>query len=205
MATAKPSVKITPPPPPEHGLLAALLSFLIPGLGQVLQGRIGKGLLFFVCVYALFFYGMYLGSGSVTLSGHTYRVTGNVYLPDTEKKNNPWNLPSFLANLYNRPQYLGQFWVGIVAWPALWHYNFPGKAEKAQDEDGQPKAHTIWTEIANFQKTPSEEAVNAVHTSGDKLLELGWVYTVIAGVLNIMVIYDAMAGPAYILSHREEA
>jgi hypothetical protein len=27
-------------------------------------------------------------------------------------------------------------------------------------------------------------------------VELGWVYTVIAGVLNILVIYDAVAGPA---------
>jgi hypothetical protein len=40
MATAKPSTKTTPPPP-EHGVLAAVLSLLIPGLGQVLQCRIG--------------------------------------------------------------------------------------------------------------------------------------------------------------------
>jgi TM2 domain-containing membrane protein YozV len=203
MATPKPPA-MTTPPPPEHGVLAAVLSFLIPGLGQVLQGRIGKGLLFFVSVYALFFYGMYLGSGSITLNGYEYRVTGNVYLPNTAAKNNPWNLPAFLANLYNRPQYLGQFWVGIVAWPALYHYNFPGKTDKADPENGQAKGHTLWTEVANFEKTPSEEAVNAVHTSGDKLLELGWVYTVIAGVLNIMVIYDAYAGPAFPARKREE-
>jgi hypothetical protein len=29
-------------------------------------------------------------------------------------------------------------------------------------------------------------------------MDLGWVYTVIAGVLNIMVIYDAFAGPAFL-------
>jgi TM2 domain-containing membrane protein YozV len=205
MANAKPSIKITPPPPPENGALAAVLSFLIPGLGQVLQGRVGKGLLFFVSVYALFFYGMYIGSGSITVNNDHYQVTGNVYLPDTAGKNNPWNLPAFLANLYNRPQYLGQFWAGIVAWPALYHYNFPGKPDKTEAEDGQPKGHTLWTEVANFEKTPSEAAVNAVHTSGDKLLELGWVYTVIAGVLNIMVIYDAYAGPAFPASKKEEA
>jgi hypothetical protein len=197
MATAKPSAKLIPPPPPENGTLAAVLSFLVPGLGQVLQGRIAKGLLFFCCVYALFFYGMYLGSGSVTLTNAdrevTYRVTGNVYLPDTAAKNNPWNLTPLLANLYNRPQYLGQFWVGVVAWPALYQYAFPGKPEKP-DAENAPGA---WTEIKNFEKTPSEESLNAVNTAGDKLLELGWVYTVIAGVLNIMVIYDAFAGPAF--------
>ncbi len=220
MATAKTSIKVKPLPPPELGALAAFLSFLVPGLGQVVQGRIGKGLLFFCSVYALFFYGMYIGSGSIVLhpaADHerppvTYRVTGNVYLPATAEywaddprnaehkipgKNNPWNLPLWLANLYNRPQYLGQFWVGVAAWPALYHYAFPGKPEKNDAENGEPKAPSLWTEVKNFEKTPNEDAINAVHTSGDKLLELGWVYTVIAGVLNIMVIYDAFAGPAF--------
>ena len=34
-------------PPVKLDFLAALLSYLIPGLGQVYQGRIGKGLLVF--------------------------------------------------------------------------------------------------------------------------------------------------------------
>ncbi len=42
-----------------------------------------------------------------------------------------------------------------------------------------------------------------MHTSGDKLLELGWVFTVIAGVLNVMVIYDALAGPAFLPTDEE--
>ena len=35
---------------------------------------------------------------------------------------------------------------------------------------------------------------------GDKTWDLGWVYTVIAGVLNIMVIYDALTGPAFLVN-----
>jgi hypothetical protein len=31
--------------------------------------------------------------------------------------------------------------------------------------------------------------------NSDKTPDLGWVYTVIAGMLNILVIYDAYAGP----------
>ena len=42
-------------------VLAALCSFFIPGLGQVYQGRVGKGLLFFGGLYLLFFYGMWMG------------------------------------------------------------------------------------------------------------------------------------------------
>ena len=49
-----------------HGVTVggAILSYLVPGLGQIYQGRVGKGLLLFVCLYGMFFYGMYLGRWS---------------------------------------------------------------------------------------------------------------------------------------------
>jgi TM2 domain-containing membrane protein YozV len=178
--------------------VAALLSYLVPGLGQVYQGRIGKGILFFVCIYTLFFIGVYLGSGTVHLKRgdgeiDAYTVSSNVYLPDTHDQNNPFNLPPLLANLYNRPQFAGQFWVGIAAWPAVWQYlNYDRR-----QEHGDPL-------LDNFERTPSEAALNAVHTSGDKLLELAWVFTVVAGVLNVMVIYDALAGPAFLPGDTED-
>src|SRR5262249_36884843 len=112
-----------PLPAQPPSLWAGFLSYLVPGLGQVYQGRVGKGLLFLFSIYGLFFAGMYLGSGEVRAGDPVYRITSNVYLPDTAAKNNPWGLPWRLAaNLYNRPQFLGQFWVGVVAWPALFQY-----------------------------------------------------------------------------------
>ncbi len=54
------------------------------------------------------------------------------------------------------------------------------------------------TVFGRFEREPSEETVNAVHEFGDKRMELAWVFTVIAGVLNILVIYDAVAGPAFL-------
>jgi hypothetical protein len=176
--------------------LAALLSYLVPGLGQIYQGRVAKGLVFLVCIYALFFYGIHLGSGSVTLNGVTYTVTSNVYLPDTpDVSSNPLGLPRFALNLYNRPQYLGQFWAGVVAWPALWHYfHDPAPVEGERFADAEAPRGGFF---ANFQRTPGAEALNALNTAGDKRIDLGWVYTVIAGVLNVMVIYDALAGPAF--------
>jgi hypothetical protein len=186
-------------------MTAAFLSYLIPGLGQIYQGRVAKGVLFFVCVYALFFYGMYLGSGTVNVTHPTtrqittYRVVGNVYLPDTfdHPNSNPFGLPRTLANIYNRPQFAGQFWVGVAAWPAVWQYlNY-------EPPPPPPAADTGPFPFYNFERTPSDEALNALNVAGDKLLDLGWVYTVIAGVLNIMVIYDALAGPAFLPARSE--
>lgn len=197
MPTVAPSVSpapsvALPTPTPRCEPLAAFLSYLVPGLGQIYQGRTAKGILFFVCIYGLFFYGMFLGSGTARVNGHEYRVTGNVYLPDTtsNEKNNPLGLPPLAANLYNRPQFAGQFWVGIVAWPAIWQY-VTFDADKGPDKPGS-------SIFGNFERTPTEEELNAVQTCNDKRMDLGWVYTVIAGVLNIMVIYDAFAGPAFL-------
>src|SRR5205823_3168988 len=95
-----------------HWPLAGLLSYLVPGLGQIYQGRISKGVLFFVCLYGLFFYGQALGSWQ------------NVYLPDTSP---PGALvrsssPRLFSDLYNRIYFAGQFWIGAAAWPAVVQY-----------------------------------------------------------------------------------
>ena len=50
---------------------AAVLSYVVPGLGQLYQGRTFKGVLFLVCIPDLFFYGMYLGNWR------------NVYIPES--------------------------------------------------------------------------------------------------------------------------
>ena len=167
----------TPAPEPEptprvYSPLAGLLSYLVPGLGQIYQGRVGKGLLFLVCLLGMFFYGMALGGGK------------NVYLPDTARNNNPWNLPTLAANIYNRPQFAGQFWIGVAAWPAIWQYNAAEAGPLLRD----------------FERTPDEEVINDLIRRDDKTWDLAWVCTVVAGVLNILVIYDAVAGPAFVVA-----
>jgi hypothetical protein len=87
----------------------------------------------------------------------------------------------------NRPQFAGQFWIGIAAWPAIWQYNHT--ALPLSDR---------FPALRDFQRWPSDEKeMNRLLRDSDKTPDLGWVYTVIAGVLNILVIYDAFAGPAF--------
>lgn len=162
------------PPPRKLDPIAALLSYLVPGLGQIYQGRVGKGVLFLVCLLGLFFYGMWLGH---------YK---NVFIPHSDTKQNVVFKSGVLGDLENRLHYVGQFWIGMAAWPAIVQYvNFDG---------ANPQAGTKF--LGQWQAAPSEEELNNLQRDGDKHWDLGWVYTVIAGALNFLVIYDALAGPA---------
>jgi hypothetical protein len=244
MANTESSNNILPPRRPS--LLAAVLSYLVPGLGQIYQGRVAKGILFLVCLYGLFFTGMALGDWK------------NVYLPDLARgadndppwDNNTWRLPkslTFLANVYNRPHFAGQVWIGVAAWPAIAQYlagtpyvvmpdgthgrifdkedpaapnthhyvriprsgrfqpppvpitKLSGDEVEVDLSDGKATrlpVHSLPL-LGRFMEQPDEDELNQFLTNSDKTPDLGWVYTVIAGVLNILVIYDAFAGPAF--------
>jgi hypothetical protein len=174
MSSAKPSAPASQPPPPPVQLdyVAALLSYLIPGLGQLTQGRVRKGLLFLVCLYALFFYGMYLGKWK------------NVYLPDNHPEERG-TLNRLASDIYTRFQFVGQFPIGMAAWPAIYQY---AVFEKHTDADAP---------LQGWMRAPDLDEINRLNRDSDKTWDLGWVYTVIAGVLNVLVIYDALAGPAF--------
>jgi hypothetical protein len=122
---------------------------------------------------------MYLGFWS-----NVYMVDETT-LPPLEVMGKP--LPGALGAIGHRPQFAGQFWIGIAAWPAIWQY-----ANYDQNARTGPL-------LGNYQRMPQkEDFLNDLQRNTDKTWDLAWVYTVIAGVLNILVIYDAFAGPAFL-------
>ncbi len=161
--------------------LAALLAWLVPGMGHLYQGRTGKGLLFFICILGTFLFGLWLGEGKVVYASS----------PGDE----PW-----------RWQYYCQLGVGLPAMPAL--------VERSRAESGKtpllggwmrpPKnAPTEWIDDSKHVSTqPNELAMWTVKMHPK--YELGTVYTVIAGLLNILVICDAYGGPLVIQAHAKE-
>ncbi len=175
MSATSPTSSTAHLPPVKLDFVAGLLSYLIPGLGQIIQGRIAKGLVFFVSLYALFFYGWGLGQWR------------NVYLPDSNDRGNlGGNVVTHLFNdLYNRPHFAGQFFIGMAAWPAVWQYHY---YDNLKDEGPV---------FGRMMRAPEAKEINRLQQEENKTWDLGWVYTVIAGVLNILVIYDAIAGPAF--------
>ncbi len=170
----------------KFGIVGAVLSYLVPGLGQICQGRIGKGLLFFFCINGLFYYGMALGQWS------------NVYLPRAKSQPQMKIIPGVPAMpncISYRLQYVGQFWIGISAWPAIYQFYY---YDEEEDPPGDPT-------VGKYQRTPLETELNLLQSRSDRAWDLGWVYTVIAGVLNIMVIYDALAGPVLLIQLKPKA
>jgi len=174
--------------PAELDFVAGFLSYLIPGLGQIKRGKIGKGILFCVCVHALFFWGMALGQWK------------NVYLPRADdmgryRKNELGLGISIPRPIWYRIPFVGQFCVGVAAWPALiqWY----AYADETSADFKPEEAGNGLPVLGTFMRTPTEAELNQLQTEGDKTWELGWIFTVIAGALNLLVIFDAFAGPTF--------
>jgi len=137
-------------------LVAAVLAWLIPGLGHIYQGRRAKGLLFMSCLLCTFFYGLFISDGRA------------VYASWQESD--------------KRYPYLCQLGAGLPALPALVQTYLvrEGKAPLMGGVMAPPA-------------TPAE--LNDWYKTLNRYFELGTVYTMIAGLLNILAIYDAWGGP----------
>jgi hypothetical protein len=145
-------------------VVAAVLAWLVPGLGHLYQGRRAKGLLFMVCILGTFFYGLFLSDGRAVYASWT-----------------DWD---------HRLPYLCQIGVGLPAMPALVQ-NYLVRNGNA------PLAGGIMAPPAT--KLELDEWYRRLH----RYFELGTVYTMIAGLLNVLAIYDAFAGPVQ-LAPRDE-
>ncbi len=93
-----------------------------------------------------------------------------------------WTSPSQDSENF-RFSYFCQFFVGLPALPALI------QATLAKYGSG--------TVLFGYLAEPPLVELNALHAKYGKLVEVGWVYTVIAGLLNILAIFDAYEGPAH--------
>jgi hypothetical protein len=163
--------------------LAALLAWMIPGLGHIYQGRTAKGVLFFVCIMGTFSFGLWgVGGGKVVYA--------------SSPGDQPW-----------RWQYYCQLGVGLPALPALAQRGRPaGKEHPIFGNFMAPPLKSpqpLTDDSGNPSRQPNQlaEWTLAMHP----FYELGTVYTVIAGLLNILVICDAYGGPLVILPREKKA
>jgi len=164
--------------------LAGLLAWLIPGLGHWYQGRRAKAVLYFICIMGLFSYGVYLGgSNQPCLDGRGKIGYGRaVYFAWRHDDHNLW--------------YLGQVGVGLPALPALIQANRMGNHERVWCGGfmAPPRLGNVPRDDPNFD----QPTLNEINRVLNRYFELAGFFTVIAGLLNVLAIYDAWAGPVVV-------
>lgn len=167
--------------PLKNRSLAALLALTLPGMGHFYQGRYGKGALYLVCILGLYLVGFALGDAS------------NVYWTWVNPLRDPENF---------RLYYLGQFWVGLPAWPAVIQATLlhRGYEPLINGFMAAPMLDPAMTDGVREVIQGVVRRVFSLHQKYGGLKEIGDIYTTIAGLLNVLAIYDAYEGPA----HRDE-
>jgi len=161
--------------------LAAFLAWLIPGLGHLYQGRTAKAALFFICIMGTFVYGLSLGSSPAMGLGRVVYCSWR----DGDKR-----LP-----------YLCQIGVGLPALPAV--------VQALRVRDGKeplfggfmspppPSGHREGNDGFNEFDEYGQPTLDTLHYHLARFFELGTVFTMVAGLLNVLAIYDAWDGPVF--------
>lgn len=172
---------ILPDIPLKNRSLAALLALICPGMGHFYQGRRTKGALYLVCILGLYTVGFALGEAS------------NVYWTWVNPLRDPENF---------RLYFLGQFWVGLPAWPAVVQATLIhlGYEPLLNGFMAAPMLDPTMNEGVREVVQGVVRRVFSLHQKYGGLKEIGDIYTTIAGLLNVLAIYDAFEGPA----HRDE-
>ncbi len=147
---------------------ASFLAWLWPGAGHLYQGRWAKGMMFMVCVLTTFFYGLFLGEGRVVYAS--------------------WRKAD------RRLPYLCQIGVGLPATPALIQAYRASHDQPAWWSGfmAPPKLHP--NEVLG-PDDPAPQTLSELTKRLNRRFELGTLYTMIAGLLNVLVIWDAWGGP----------
>jgi hypothetical protein len=91
-----------------------------------------------------------------------------------------WQNPLANSETFCFP-YLFQFWTGLSALPALIQATLTYYGKET---------------ISWFMAVPSQNDINGLYPRRGKFVEIGSLYTMVAGLLNILAMYDAFEGPA---------
>ena len=202
--------------------MAAFLAWLVPGAGHLYQRRYGKGLLFMVCILSTFFYGIFLGSDNVVYASFR-KDDGRDYLQDDVRYaylcQVGIGLPALPAMVQAR-RMGGEnpkppLWDGFMAPPVLigqrvhqeWIERLAQKSAEEKIGDFKPRDFERLPgsnyeryiprrpSEANTEYSGQANQLSMWHQHYGSYFDLGTVFTMIAGLLNVLVVFDAWGGP----------
>lgn len=186
--------------------IAALLGWLWPGAGHFYQRRYLKGFIFMICIVGTFAYGLIIGQGRVVYASNRpndfrwqficqsgFGMPCLVAVAQSMKVKNDRD-PFFVlcerypADYVDRQGNLREF------------QRIP--ADERADFDGKPIRDGLMAPPKGPVEPQHNDVLGMWHSEMRHLYDLGTLFTVVAGILNILAIYDAFAGPA--IYHTED-
>ncbi len=154
----------------KNPVVAGVLTWLVPGLGHYYQGRTTKAVLFFLCIVPTFCVGCILGSSSETGPAR------NVYWSWRSQDRRLFFIPQACLAAAALPAGLQAMAVHSGSAPPLGRFMAPPKLEAGDSTGIAPTLGEITSQL-HF------------------LFELGTYVTVMAGLMNLLAIFDAVDGP----------
>lgn len=185
--------------------VAAALSWLVPGLGQLYQGRRLKGVLFMAALVPIFLSGLWIGGGRVVFASWKpgekrwpflcQAGIGAAAIPalvQAWRLNGPAKEPLLKSGFLAPPLSRGQ----VVS---------PGYAARLVDDDPDIDQEDFrplppWRQFRPYpgpgalDRRPADQ-LSIWQMRLGRFFEIGTLYTMIAGMLNLLVAYDAWSGP----------
>ena len=192
---------------------SAFLAWLFPGAGHFYQRRFGKGFLFMICVLGTFFFGLGLGRGRVVYASFDKADFRWQYICQVGA--GAVSFPAIIQALKTKEiQKEGRlvrpdpFFVLCERYPESSPLRFQTVTDRSI-EKGYPRPDNPFKD--GFMAPPAgPKYQNDMDVLGmwnfemKHMFEIGTLYCVVAGLLNLLAIYDAFCGPA-ILTPEQKA
>ncbi len=196
---------------------AAFLAWIWPGAGHFYQRRFAKGFLFMICVLSTYFFGLGLGHGRVVYASYKegdfrwqYICQFAVGAPA---------LPALIQS-YKTAKGDPPFFVLCERYPADYGDEFSDlESEKRKVQlrfrritpENNSEGYSGSTLKDGFMAPPAgpvlqndPDVLGRWHYDYKHNYEMGTLYTVVAGLLNLLAIYDAFVGPAILTPKQKE-
>lgn len=154
----------------KNPAIAGLLTWFLPGAGHYYQGRYVKATIFFLCIVPTFVIGCILGSNSEV------GWARNVYCSWRPQDKRLAFIPQACLGMAAIPAGLQALQLKAGHPPLFGRFMAPPKVDEGDPTGVEPT---------------TAEIISQLHY----LIELGKYLTILAGLMNLLAIFDAMDGP----------
>lgn len=167
--------------------IAGILAWLVPGAGHLYQKRYVKAAIFFWCIVPILLMGIWMGSYRETVI-----TEGSEPVTELRLGRTVWySWRSGDRRLY----YIPQAMIGTVGITAIIQAQNVGS--------GSPPFFYGIFAPPSLDGRNGQPTLNAVIEHLYSYYDLGVLFTVVAGLMNVLAIFDAIGGPVFIANNNK--